>query len=198
MLQQQRSSSSSGSSGGLSDTWRIYMNCAFPGPTATRCCCCFIPSGLGIATENDVFFVPHTRIFQTLQHASVCCCASGLRVRYIVSWMVWSAGPGGIVQPTRTQLKHHVLARLKRLLHGEVFEPLTDSLANERGSAAVSRSDGGLFAVSVCDGNLLMRTKSGLWIRNHHHHQRRRRHLFTQTEISKRTLKIRERVQNYR
>ena len=21
------------------DTWRIKMNCAFPGPTTTRCCC---------------------------------------------------------------------------------------------------------------------------------------------------------------
>jgi len=27
-----------------SDTWRILMQCAFPGPTATRCCSCWVYS----------------------------------------------------------------------------------------------------------------------------------------------------------
>jgi len=43
-------------------TWRIEMNCTFPGPTATRCCSCFF--------SNWTTTFPHTR-FQILSAAAI-------------------------------------------------------------------------------------------------------------------------------
>jgi len=43
MIKLRISSSSSGRSmAALDDTWRIEIKCAFPGPTATRCCSCYL------------------------------------------------------------------------------------------------------------------------------------------------------------
>jgi len=48
------------------DTWRIYMNCGFPGPTATRCCFYLIH---GLILEPGKGPKRHER----------CCCSSSSR-----------------------------------------------------------------------------------------------------------------------
>jgi len=43
----------------IDDTWRIEMKCAFPGPTATRCCSCCVRIVPGVGVTIVLFTRPH-------------------------------------------------------------------------------------------------------------------------------------------
>ena len=65
------------------DTWRREMKCAFPGPTATRCCSCCIPQVLGCHAEQ-YWTESWPRNYPSVD-GGACCCYNYLGVRCVAS-----------------------------------------------------------------------------------------------------------------